>query len=157
MHLLICILTELVPSQSRVLANRSFLSWGHKCQWRNWPALCMLEYTTVNQVADAAMQLGSGSLLEKIYIKSAYQLIPVHPRDRPAPKIFNAIADALEWCTAQRGVHQIFPLLRRLLVMGPPNWSEGLLCQWPLSHTHRLPLLSVAIVMYWHTNSQRFI
>ena len=91
------------------------------------------------------MQLGSGSLMAKIDIKSAYRLIPVHPRDRlllgmqwrgdlyidgmlpfglrSAPKIFNAIADALEWCIAQKGVHHLFHYLDDFLVMGPPNSS----------------------------------
>ena len=46
------------------------------------PALCTLEYVTVNQVANATMQLDSGSLMAEIDIKSGYLLIPVHPRDR---------------------------------------------------------------------------
>jgi hypothetical protein len=33
-------------------------------------------------VAQAAIQLGKGTLLAKIDIKSAYRLIPVHPHDR---------------------------------------------------------------------------
>ena len=75
------------------------------------------------------MQLGRGSLLAKIDIKSAYRLIPVHPYDRKflgmlwdqqlnvdcmlpfglrsAPKIFSAVADALEWCVGQQGVEHI--------------------------------------------------
>ena len=74
------------------------------------------------------MSLGKGSLLAKIDIKSAYHLIPISPRDRlclgmqwnnavyvdgmlpfglrSAPKIFNALADGLEWC--KEGVQHIF-------------------------------------------------
>lgn len=107
------------------------------------PALCSLEYITVDKVAEAAMRLGHGSLLAKIDIKAAYRLIPVHPSDRPmlgmkwrdslyidgmlpfglrsAPKIFNAVADALEWCIAQKGVEYIFHYLDDFLVMGPPD------------------------------------
>ena len=92
------------------------------------------------------MQLGNASLLAKIDIKSAYRLIPVHPSDRTmlgmqwngnlyvdcmlpfglcsAPKIFNVVADALEWCIAQKGVHHIFHYLDDFLVMGPPNSSD---------------------------------
>ena len=110
------------------------------------PALCMLEYITVDRVAEAAMQLDNASLLAKIDIKSAYRLIPVHHSDRAmlgmqwngnlyvdcmlpfglrsAPKIFNAVADALEWCIAQKGVHHIFHYLDDFLVMGPPNSSD---------------------------------
>jgi len=72
----------------------------------------------VDKVAKAAQRLGPGALLAKVDIKSAYRLVPVHPDDRPllgvmwkgayyidamlpfglrsAPKIFTAVADALE-------------------------------------------------------------
>ena len=46
------------------------------------PALCTLEYVTVDRVAEEAMQLGNGSLLAKIDIESAYRLIPVHLSDK---------------------------------------------------------------------------
>ena len=81
-------------------------------------------------VAKKALQLGRGLLIAKIDIKSAYRLVPVSPLDRhylgmqwdgqiyvdrmlpfglrSAPKIFNAIADALEWCVAREGVHNIY-------------------------------------------------
>ena len=97
------------------------------------PSLCSLVYISVEQVAETALKLGPGSLLAKIDIKSAYRLIPVHPLDRhmlgmewegnvyvdgmlpfglrSAPKIFNAVADALEWCVAKQGVTHIFHYL----------------------------------------------
>ena len=97
------------------------------------PRLCSLKYVTVDQVAKKAMQLGVGSLIAKIDIKSAYRLIPVSPLDRrylgmqwngqvyvdgmlpfglrSAPKIFNAVADALEWCIAKEGVEAIYHYL----------------------------------------------
>ena len=37
---------------------------------------------TVDQIAKKAMQLGIGSLIAKIDIKSVYRLIPVSPLDR---------------------------------------------------------------------------
>ena len=43
------------------------------------PRLCSLKSVTVDQVAKKAMQLGIGSLIAKIDIKSAYRLIPVSP------------------------------------------------------------------------------
>ena len=107
------------------------------------PALCSLTYISVDQVAAIAMQLGKGALLAKADIKSAYRLIPVHPQDRiwlgmqwdnklyidgmlpfglrSAPKIFTAVADALEWCVHKRGVDYIFHYLDDFLVMGPPD------------------------------------
>lgn len=82
------------------------------------PALCPLKYITVNQVAQQAILLGKGSLIAKIDIKAAYRLILVAPQQRhflgmswknqiyvdsmlpfrlrSTPKVFNAIADALE-------------------------------------------------------------
>ena len=106
------------------------------------PSLCSLSYISVDQAANAAMQLGRGSLLAKIDIKSAYRLIPVHPYDRKflgmlwdqqlyvdcmlpfglrsAPKIFSAVADALEWCVGQQGVEHICHYLDDFLTMGPP-------------------------------------
>ena len=97
------------------------------------PVLCSLSYITDDEVATAAMQLGRGALLAKTDIKSAYRLIPVHPSDRmllgmqwkgtvyvngmlpfglrSVPKIFNAVADALEWCVAKKGVDYIFHYL----------------------------------------------
>ena len=90
------------------------------------PAICSLRYTTVEDVASVAAQLGPHTLMAKIDIESAYRLIPVHPEDRfllgvnwrdqvyidpmlpfglrSAPKIFNAVADALEWCLRADGI-----------------------------------------------------
>ena len=72
------------------------------------------------------MQLGKGALLAKLDIQSACRLVPVHPTDRhllgvewrgkcyvdgmlrfnlrSAPKIFTAVADALEWILRQKCV-----------------------------------------------------
>ena len=83
------------------------------------PDLCTLAYTTVDVVASQAAVLGVGAQLAKTDIEAAYRLIPVHPQDRilqavrwnnqvyidpmlpfglrSAPKIFNAVADALHW------------------------------------------------------------
>lgn len=60
--------------------------------------------------------------IAKIDIKAAYCLIPVASKDRPylgrksvlpfglrsAPKIFNAVVDALEWCMIKEGVNAIY-------------------------------------------------
>ena len=44
--------------------------------------LCSLTYITVQDVAAKAVELGKGSLIAKIDIKSAYRLIPICPHDR---------------------------------------------------------------------------
>ena len=81
-------------------------------------ALCTLPYTSVDKIIWVANRVGTGALLAKADIKSAYRLVPVHPDDRlllgvewqgmqyvdamlpfglcSAPKLFTAIADVLE-------------------------------------------------------------
>ena len=46
------------------------------------PSLGSLSYISGEKVAKQAMSLGRGALLEKIDIKSAYRLVPVHPSER---------------------------------------------------------------------------
>ena len=107
------------------------------------PALCSLQYITVDEVARAALALGPGALLAKLDIQAAYRLVPVHPDDRPllgfqwqgahyvdgmlpfglrsAPKLFTAIADALEWMVRQRSVTEVAHYLDDFIVVGPPE------------------------------------
>ena len=87
---------------------------------------CSLRYTTVDQAITHILQLGSGALPAKVDIEHTYRNIPVHPDDRhllgmvwqdqlyidtalpfglrSAPKIFTAVADALEWVLLQAGL-----------------------------------------------------
>ena len=110
------------------------------------PKLCSLKYTSVDDVAGIAAKLGQGALMAKVDIESAYRLVPVHPHDRPllgmewggdafvdlmlpfglrsAPKIFNAVADALEWCIKARGVAHVRHYLDDFAVIGSPNSDE---------------------------------
>ena len=115
------------------------------------PERCSLEYITVDKVAASAMAMGEGTLLAKIDVKSAYRLVPIHPADRQllgiswhgslfvdtklpfglrsAPKIFNALADALEWCFRQKGVKEVEHYLDDFITMGPPLTDT---CAWNL-------------------------
>ena len=110
------------------------------------PSLCSLSYITVDQVVEVAMHFGREALLAKVDIESAYRLIPVHPHDRPlqavrwegqlyvdamlpfglrsAPKIFNAVADALNWCLIQRGAPHVLHYLDDFIIVGPPHSSQ---------------------------------
>ena len=112
------------------------------------PKLCSLKYITVEQVAKEAIALENGSLIAKIDIKAAYRLIPgpVAPKDclclgmtweekvyidamlpfglRSAPKIFNAVADALEWYVIKEGVSIIYHYLDDFAVLGHPSTEE---------------------------------
>jgi len=43
---------------------------------------CSLRYVTINDAVKGIIQLGKGTLLAKIDIKSAFRFLPVHPADR---------------------------------------------------------------------------
>ena len=43
---------------------------------------------------------------------------------RSAPKIFNAMADALEWCVAKKNVDFIYHYLDNFAVVEPPDSEE---------------------------------
>ena len=110
------------------------------------PVLCSLSYVSVDEIASLVLQLGVGSLMAKVDIESAYRLIPVHPLDRPlqamewkgklyvdpmlpfglqsAPKIFSAVADALNWMLEQSGVRHSRHYLDDFIVLGPAGSSE---------------------------------
>ena len=115
------------------------------------PDLCSLRYTSVQRVARTAMLLGKGALMAKLDIKAAYRLVPVHPDDRPllgiewqgshyvdgmlpfglrsAPKVFTAVADALEWVIRQRGVTMVDHYLDDFVTLGrsaSPECSQNL-------------------------------
>ena len=84
------------------------------------------KYTTVDHLLTLILQEGKGAFLVKADIKEAYRMIPVHHHDQPllgvewdgamhidlalpfglqsAPKIFSAVADALQWILIQKGV-----------------------------------------------------
>ena len=105
-----------------------------------------LSYVTIQDAAKAAVLFGEGALLAKVDVKSAYRNIPVHPEDRwllgmmwegslfvdtalpfglrSAPKIFTAIADAVEWVAKQAGVRFVIHYLDDFLLIGAPNSPE---------------------------------
>ena len=106
----------------------TYLSYPHNFSVNDGidQSLYSLTYTTVDDIAETAAHLGPGTLLAKVDIESAYWLIPVHPDDRllqavqwvnqifidpmlpfglrSAPKIFNAVADALHCHLQQSGI-----------------------------------------------------
>lgn len=43
---------------------------------------------------------------------------------RSAPKIFNVVADALEWYLHWKGIRHIFHYLDDFIVVGPPSSPE---------------------------------
>ena len=127
------------------------------------PSLCFLSYISVDQVADIATQYGRGALQAKVDIESAYRLIPVHPQDHPllavvwdnqifidpmlpfglpsAPKIFNAVADALNWYLHQCGIPHV--LLSSSVPWVPPYVRSP--CQLWTEYTRNLAYLLLSI------------
>lgn len=126
-----------------------------------------ISHPNYDQVARAAISLGKGALIAKIDIKSAYRLLPVCPHDRKwlgmrwkdqifvdgmlpfglrsAPKIFNAVADALEWILGQEGIELVFHYLDDFAVVGPPDSPA---CQEALNTLERVfALLGIPLAM----------
>ena len=88
--------------------------------------LSSLSYSSVDQLAALVVSEGKGSWLVKADIKEAYRMVPVHPEDqhllgmqwdqivyidqmlpfglRSAPKLFSAVADALQWILHKKGI-----------------------------------------------------
>ena len=106
-----------------------------------------MQYASIDDAVDMIMQTGQGCLLAKIDIEHVDRNIPVHTDDRPllalerhinlyidtvlpfglrsAPKIFSAVADALEWILQQYyGVSFILHYLDDFLTMGKAGTPE---------------------------------
>ena len=91
--------------------------------------------------------MGTCTQLAKFDIESAYRIVPVHPTDRlllgmqwegqlyyidtalpfglrSAPKIFNAVADGLQWILQTNGIDPILHYLDDFLLFGHPNSDQ---------------------------------
>jgi len=107
--------------------------------------LCSIKYITVDSAINHNNQMGQGTMLAKIDIKSAFRLLPVHPADRhllsmkwnkqifidtclpfglkSAPKLFNVLANLLSWILEQQQVTPFMHYLDDCLTMGPCDFS----------------------------------
>ena len=105
--------------------------------------LCSVAYISVDDIAAVVLRLGRGAKLAKIDIRAAYRIIPVHPDDRcllgmrwegqlfidatlpfglrSAPKLFTAVADALEWMVKSKGVRFLSHYLDDFIIVGAPD------------------------------------
>ena len=88
------------------------------------------------------MSCPQGVLLGKMDIRNAYRNVPVHPDDhwllgiswkggifipfglRSTSKIFNAMADGLEWVVQENRVKEIYHYLDDFLVLGAPKSTK---------------------------------
>ena len=109
------------------------------------PELCTLRYTSVDAAVRKLVALGPGAEMAKFDVESAYRVVPVHPADRPlfgmmwkgelfvdsslpfglrsAPKIFTALADALQWILTEQGIEGLH-YLDDFLVVGRAGSHE---------------------------------
>ena len=139
------------PGKWRLITDLSSPE-GHSVNDGIPSAVCSLNYVTIDDAAKAVIVKGAGALLAKVDIQSAYRLVPVHPDDRwllgtiwenalyidtalpfglrSAPKIFNALADAVEWILRQEGIEVVLHYLDDFLLVGAPNSPE---CERALS------------------------
>ena len=110
------------------------------------PNLCSLSYVSIDVAARKICELGTGAMMAKLDIQSAYPHIPVHPDDhhlleisrkgkvyldralpfglRSAPKIFSAVADALMWIMSCRGITAGIHYLDDFIFFGRSQASE---------------------------------
>ena len=110
--------------------------------------ICSVQYPNVDQAIAHIMGLRPGAMLAKVDIAHAFRNIPVHPEDRyllgmswggkvylnltlelpfglrSSPKIFTAVADALEWAFLKQGVSWSTHYIDDFLPMGQPDTTE---------------------------------
>ncbi len=130
------------PGKYRLIVDLSYPE-GRSVNDGLEPELCTMKYTSVDVAVARVLTHGAGTSLAKFDIESAYRIVPVHPDDRPllgmswrgrvyidkvlpfglrsAPKIFSAVADAMQGIIEQQGV-EILHYLDDFLVISP---SEG--------------------------------
>lgn len=103
-----------------------------------------VQYMKVDEVINAIMRLGRGTLVAKFDVQSAYRIVPIHPEDRhllgmkwknqfyvdmalpfglrSAPYIFTSIADLVEWILKHNhGVDFLLHYLDDFHTLGPPS------------------------------------
>ena len=107
------------------------------------PEFTSLQYLRVDEVAARVTHVGVGALLAKVDIEAAYRQVPVHPQDQPlqalrwenqvyvdprlpfglrsAPKIFNAVADALQWILHRAGIPYVQHYLDDFIIVALPD------------------------------------
>ena len=118
------VIPKSLPGKWRLIVDLSAPE-GHSVNDGIREDLCLLKYVMVDEAAQAVLELGQGAQLAKVDVCSAYRTIPVHTEDqwllgmawdgalyvdttlpfglRSAPKLFNAVADTIEWISAGCG------------------------------------------------------
>ena len=134
------------PGRYRPIVDLSFPE-GHSPNDGISASFFSLSYVLVEDTAQLVLKQGRGTLLAKMDIRNAYRNVPVHPDDqwllgmswhqgvfidtvlpfglRSAPKVFNAVTDALEWIVRKDGVKEMYHYLDDFLALGAPHLEES--------------------------------
>ena len=107
------------------------------------PVLCSLSYPSIDTAIDQVLGVGRGAQPSKLDIKDTYRIVPVHPEDWPllgmywkgqyfvdtrlpfglrsAPKLFTALANAVQWLIKEKEVDFCIHYLDDYLFIKPPG------------------------------------
>ena len=133
------------PGKWRLIVDLSYPK-GASVNDRVDPELCSLCYASIDAAASTVVKKGRGAMLAKLDIANPYHIVPVHPDVRPllgmkwkgklyvdtallfglrlAPKVFKAVADALEWVLHNRGACDMIHYLDDYLFIGTPGSGD---------------------------------
>ena len=76
-----CRCTNHQPNKWRLIVDLSYPK-GHSVNDGILKSLCSLSYISVDDAINQIIAIGPNTLLAKLDIKNAFQLLPVHPTDR---------------------------------------------------------------------------
>ena len=139
------VIPKSTPGKWRLIVDMSSPSGGSVNDGIN-ESLCSLSYVTIRDGAQGVATFGRGTMMAKVDIRNAYRVVPVNPDDRwlmgmiwhqklyidtalpfglrSAPKIFTALADAIEWIAKNNGIQFIIHYLDDFLLLGAPGSQQ---------------------------------
>ena len=160
-----CRYTNHQPNKWRLIIDLSYPK-GHSVNDGIPKSLCSLSYISVDDAINQIIAIGQNTLLTKLDIKNAFQLLPVHPTDRhflamewenaiyldtclpfglwSAPKLFNILAELLAWMAQHNGVTFSIHYLDDFLTMGPPHSP---ICNWNMHILQKYVRLAVPLAL----------
>lgn len=134
------------PGKWRLIVDLSFPR-GNSVNDGIEPELCSLHYTSVDEACKRVMARGRGTMLAKFDVEGAFRTVPVHPDDRhllgmswegqvyvdkvlpfglrSAPKLYNAVADALLWILVNHDEVDGLHYLDDFLLFCEPDPRQG--------------------------------
>ena len=136
--------------------HRYFLPKGQSINDSIPKELCSLQYITIDHALNLITSIGQGTQLEKINIKRAFRLLPVHPTDKHLLVMqwcqelfidmclpFRLRSAFLAWVLKQQGVASLLHYLDDFLTIGPPDTNTCQKCMgtiWEVCEILGVPL-----------------